>query len=562
MIFNCYAAMGGRAKANNMWAYYNENDPATAEWLRELIKAGAISDGEVDERSIEDVLPTDVMGFRRVHCFSGIAIWDYALNRAGWDSEGTVWTGSCPCQPFSAAGKGDGFADERHLWPAWFHLIEVCRPDRIFGEQVCSKDGLVWLDLVVDDLAGIGYTVGAIDIPSASVGGWDRRQRLYFTAELADTSNRRRQRLAVEKSTGTQPQTLREEEQRVESRSFGTTQSDQLGDTLDPRSQGHGGNERDGHQPGRIGEIETRPTAATSESRLYADTEWIYCRDGKYRPIAVVPKFESSFLTSFAKATPNLGSLCDSCMAQFEKQKEEKINEHANQTNANQALSELWEINDSQTYANKQSLGGSPALQYAEILQQGVLRKRSQRDKDTIRAERATGSGEIPQDELRGLRPEWKGHATLRSSQGREPNEQCTCELTDVVRQLSSAIPFAELQREPERATELLALLKAVSEDRSLQYTSDEIQAAWRSVVDQDMDALTGLCVNASRIITIADLGFVCVPSLRDPAIEKTVIWPLIEKGKARMMRLRGYGNSLNGDLATEFIKVVMETAR
>ena len=33
-------------------AYYNEFDPMAAAWLRELIKAGLIPDGEVDERSI------------------------------------------------------------------------------------------------------------------------------------------------------------------------------------------------------------------------------------------------------------------------------------------------------------------------------------------------------------------------------------------------------------------------------------------------------------------------------------------------------------------------------
>jgi len=33
-------------------AYYNEFNEHAAAWLRELIKAGLIPDGEVDERSI------------------------------------------------------------------------------------------------------------------------------------------------------------------------------------------------------------------------------------------------------------------------------------------------------------------------------------------------------------------------------------------------------------------------------------------------------------------------------------------------------------------------------
>lgn len=37
-----------------MTAYYNEFDKGAAAWLRELIKAGLIAAGDVDERSIVD----------------------------------------------------------------------------------------------------------------------------------------------------------------------------------------------------------------------------------------------------------------------------------------------------------------------------------------------------------------------------------------------------------------------------------------------------------------------------------------------------------------------------
>ena len=36
-------------------AYYNEHDPKAAAWLRELIKAGHVAPGEVDERRKDDV---------------------------------------------------------------------------------------------------------------------------------------------------------------------------------------------------------------------------------------------------------------------------------------------------------------------------------------------------------------------------------------------------------------------------------------------------------------------------------------------------------------------------
>lgn len=47
-------------------AYYNENNPIAAQWLRNLISKGHIAPGDVDERSIEDVLPSDLVGIRPI----------------------------------------------------------------------------------------------------------------------------------------------------------------------------------------------------------------------------------------------------------------------------------------------------------------------------------------------------------------------------------------------------------------------------------------------------------------------------------------------------------------
>lgn len=172
-------------------AYYNEHDKYAAEWLCNLIAAGHIAPGVVDTRSIEDVHPADLKDFTQCHFFAGIGGWPLALRAAGWSDDRSVWTGSCPCQPFSAAGEGAGFADERHLWPAFNHLIkqhaEWCRqqkrrPPSVLGEQVASKDADAWIDLVQADMEALGYAFGSIPFPSASVGAPHIRDRNYWVA--------------------------------------------------------------------------------------------------------------------------------------------------------------------------------------------------------------------------------------------------------------------------------------------------------------------------------------------------------------------------------------------
>lgn len=176
-----------------MTAYYNEIDPYAAEWLRNLIAAGHIAPGVVDTRSIEDVHPADLQDFTQCHFFAGIGVWSLALRRAAWPDDRPVWTGSCPCQPFSAAGQGAGFADERHLWPAFGHLIAQCKPAVVIGEQVASKDVDVWIDLVHADLEAMGYAFGSVPFPSAGIGAPHIRDRNYWVAHAPSQRRGRRE---------------------------------------------------------------------------------------------------------------------------------------------------------------------------------------------------------------------------------------------------------------------------------------------------------------------------------------------------------------------------------
>lgn len=265
-----------------MTAYYNENDAKMAAWLRELMKDGLIAPGDVDERSIEDVTPNDLRNYTQCHFFAGIGVWSYALRLAGWPDDRPVWTGSCPCQPFSVVGKGGGFDDERHLWPAWHWLISECKeawgePVTVFGEQVASKNGLAWLDLVQSDMEAAGYAVGATDFCSASVGAPHIRQRLYFVADASDCG-----RQPIEENSRFNRTRIQSPEPKPES-SSDNGNADDLGDADDTRSQGRqlrsGGDDTD--------QLSTRTPVPTNG--FWQDAEWIYCRDERWRPIPPEP---------------------------------------------------------------------------------------------------------------------------------------------------------------------------------------------------------------------------------------------------------------------------------
>ena len=172
-----------------MSAYYNEIDPYAAQWLRNLIDKGLIAPGVVDERSIEDVKPNELMGYTQCHFFAGIGVWSLALRRAGWPDNRPIWTGSCPCQPFSSAGKSAGFTDERHLWPYFHWLIQECKPAIVIGEQVEAAIKRGWWDLVASDAEALGYAAAGSVIPASAVGAPHIRSRLFFVLQLGAPTN-------------------------------------------------------------------------------------------------------------------------------------------------------------------------------------------------------------------------------------------------------------------------------------------------------------------------------------------------------------------------------------
>lgn len=162
--------------------YYNEWKEENAQILRDRIADGSLPDGFVDTRSIENVPADFLRGFTQCHFFAGIGGWPLALRQAGWPDDRPVWTGSCPCQPYSRAGKKKGADDERNLWPAFHWLIQQHAPPVIFGEQVAGTDADPWLDTLQADMEAMDYAVGAVPFPAAGVGAPHIRDRLYWLA--------------------------------------------------------------------------------------------------------------------------------------------------------------------------------------------------------------------------------------------------------------------------------------------------------------------------------------------------------------------------------------------
>ncbi|EQA1589914.1 DNA cytosine methyltransferase [Enterobacter hormaechei] len=305
-----------------MTAYYNEYDPFAAKWLRNLIDAGLIAPGIVDERSITDVTPSDLKGFKQCHFFAGIGGWSYALRLAGIPDNFSCWTGSPPCQPFSTAGKQLGQLDERHLAPTFMRLVSQCRPPVLFGEQVAAAIGKHWLDDLFDELEREEYACAAAVLPAASVGAPHKRDRLFFGSVLLDhasslgwNSGRHRN---YEGNDGEQPcaigkdgglaKSLRSErdgqrlsglgkshlesECRPSAKFAGCSDSDCVANSHSERFQGEwfdcnskGWERSDFLKAGlciRAGDDFKR---CCSNKSYWAGADWLGCKDGKFRPV-------------------------------------------------------------------------------------------------------------------------------------------------------------------------------------------------------------------------------------------------------------------------------------
>lgn len=93
--------------------------------------------------------------------------------------------GGLPCPPFSKAGKQLGTADERNMFPAAIHLIDIIRPRAVMFENVRGILDAVFEDYrnyVSDKIAKMGYKTGWRLLNASDFGVPQLRPRVIFVA--------------------------------------------------------------------------------------------------------------------------------------------------------------------------------------------------------------------------------------------------------------------------------------------------------------------------------------------------------------------------------------------
>ena len=125
-----------------------------------------------------------------------------------------IIVGGPPCQPHSIAGRREGAADDRDLWPEFLRVVGEIRPNWVLFENVpgiksigipvglphvvsratarledsdeytalFTQQERMYLDIICEDLEAIGYEVVPLIIPAAAFAAPHLRYRVFVVA--------------------------------------------------------------------------------------------------------------------------------------------------------------------------------------------------------------------------------------------------------------------------------------------------------------------------------------------------------------------------------------------
>ncbi len=125
---------------------------------------------------------------QRAELIPKFPIWDDVRTFDGrpWEGKVEVVCGGFPCQDISIAGKGEGISGKRSgLWTEFERIIGEIRPRFAFIEnspQLINRG----LNIVLADLARMGYDAQWCCLGANAVGLPQSRERIWILAKLAD----------------------------------------------------------------------------------------------------------------------------------------------------------------------------------------------------------------------------------------------------------------------------------------------------------------------------------------------------------------------------------------